>query len=263
MHKCENFLGMSAIISHPEKKSIEEQIEISANIGFDSFFLSCDVTNEFEKIPFWSHFAQKHGICFEAVHAPSSMVNSIWFGDEQAIIYKSSTEKILDLCSEGEVSKLVLHVGTDPDIKPSQTGLEFWKNLEIYAKKRGVKLCYENANTPNLFEAVVSDVDSFHGICLDIGHQLCYTPEKDYLNLFGDKIIYTHIHDNLSDGRDMHLLPKDGKNDWNKFFSGLNEVKYKGTYNLELSCYYSDEYKNMTFYDFVEHSYKRLLETVI
>lgn len=259
MSKDKNRLGMSALISHPEQKSIEEQMQIFASVGFQSFFLSCGVTEQFEKIPFWSKHAQNIGIDFEAVHAPSAMVDSVWGGGEQALIYKKTTERILDFCSDGAVAKLVLHVGSLPATKVTEAGLAFWEYLEEYARKRGVKLCYENANTPVLFEAVVSRVQDFHGVCFDVGHQLCYTPEKDYAALYGEKLLYTHIHDNLADGRDMHLLPKDGINNWEHYFAQLNEVQYTGTFNLELSCYFCQAYRDMTFYDFAAHCCKRLI----
>ena len=51
-----NPIGMSLMISHPDKLSIEEQISLFAKVGFDSFFLSYGVTNTFEQIPFWSGF---------------------------------------------------------------------------------------------------------------------------------------------------------------------------------------------------------------
>ena len=44
--------GMSALASHPETKTIEEQISVFAGCGFDSFFLSTGVTDQFKKIPF-------------------------------------------------------------------------------------------------------------------------------------------------------------------------------------------------------------------
>ena len=76
--KTKNQLGMSALISHPDKKTIEQQLQIFADVGFDSFFLSCGVTNQYEKIPYWSACAKSLGISFEAVHAPSDFVNSVW-----------------------------------------------------------------------------------------------------------------------------------------------------------------------------------------
>lgn len=259
MVETANHLGMSALISHPEHHSIEEQMAIFAEAGFDSFFLSYGVTDEFEKIPYWSNCARNISIAFEAVHAPSAMVNSVWTGSKNAALYQDKLESILDFCSEGQIPKVVVHVGANPNIDPTQRGLDFWKSMESYAERRGVKLCYENTNAPKLFEAVIASADTYHGFCFDVGHQLCYTPEKDYINIYGKQIIYTHIHDNFADGRDMHLVPKDGINDWDQYFLSLNRIGYTGTLNLELSCYHKEAYRNMTFKEFVEYSYKRIV----
>lgn len=255
-------IGMSALVSHPDKKSIEQQMEIFSSAGFESFFLSCGVTEKFAKISFWSKFAKNIGIDFEAVHAPSAFVDTVWDENASSQIYEDALDEIMGFCSDGEVSKLVLHVATQEHTNVTQKGLYFWKKWEDIAKKRGVKLCYENANTPKLFEAVASCADGYHGVCFDVGHQLCYTPEKDYADMFGDKILYTHIHDNLGDGRDLHFLPNDGVNDWDKYFLSLNKAGYTGTLNLELSCYHCEDYRNMAFDEFVKHSYKRLIDLI-
>ena len=253
-----NKLGMSILTSHPDKKSISEQIEIYAKTGFDSFFLSCGVTNQFEKIPEWSSIAKRNNIEFEAVHNPNDNVDSIW---QEKILdnqYENSTKRIIDFCSEGEVSKLVLHVGTSPLIRVSECGLEFWYKLEQYAKSKGIKLCYENSNVPELFSAVVKNSDSYHGICHDVGHQFCYTPDKNYEKIYADKFLYTHLHDNAGVGRDQHLIPGDGKINWETYFSQLKNSNYKGTLNLELSCFHSDEYKKMKFKNFTKIAYEKI-----
>jgi len=257
----QNKIGMSALISHPDKKTIEEQIEIFSSVGFESFFLSSGVTSEFEKIPMWSKHAKYTGIEFEAVHAPSSGVDFVWDSLGKGAAYKISIEKIIDYCSDGEVSKIVMHVGTDSKRQPTSAGLEFWKNLEVYAKKRGVVICYENANTPFLFETVVKNADCYHGMCHDIGHQMCYTPDKNYLEMFASKLAYTHIHDNLGK-EDLHFLPGDGQKNWENYFNFLRNIGYAGTLNLELSCYHSAEYRSISFEDFVKLSYDRIITFV-
>ena len=292
MAKIKNKLGMSALISHPEKKSIDEQMRIFASVGFESFFLSCGVTNEFDKIPFWAACARECGILFEAVHAPSDMVDSVWLGAEQSVAYKSATERMISLCSDGGIEKLVLHTGNDQKLSPNERGLEFWRNLEDYATSRGVALCYENANTPALFEAVVSSANAPHGICHDIGHQLCYTRSKNYISpsflwggtlaarentgdtsgdgnigkiggtIGGNNLLYTHIHDNLADGRDLHLLPGDGINNWREYFNEISSLGYAGTLNLELSCYHRPDYCELSFEKFAAAAHDRLCNLI-
>ena len=55
-------LGMSILISHPDSYSIEEQIPLFADAGFDSFFLSCGVTEDFSKIPIWAEIAERSSL---------------------------------------------------------------------------------------------------------------------------------------------------------------------------------------------------------
>ena len=297
MPKFNNKLGMSALISHPEKKSIDEQMQIFAAVGFDSFFLSCGVTYEFDEIPYWAACARGAGIDFEAVHAPHDLVDAVWLGTEASHQYQGTMMRIIDLCAEGGVEKLVLHTGNDPKIAPNERGLSVFRTLEDYATSRGVTLCYENANTPALFEAVVSSASAPHGFCHDIGHQLCYTRDKNYISpsflsgaseigngASGDKIkgaavksggtndkigannarnlLYTHIHDNLGDGRDLHLLPGDGIQDWRAYFDRLSSIGYRGTLNLELSCYHRPDYCQMTFEGFAKAAHKRLTNMI-
>lgn len=261
--KTKNRMGMSALISHPEQKTIEQQLEIFADVGFESFFLSCGVTEQYDRIPDWSKYAKNLNICFEAVHAPSHMVDYVWSECNETEFYRKKTKQIIDYCSIAEISKLVLHTGTNSLLRPTQTGLEFWHNLENYAEQKNVSLCYENANTPDLFEAVANNVGGFHGICHDVGHQLCYTPDKDYLSTYGNKIRYTHIHDNFGSGSDLHFLPYDGIFDWKNYFFTMEKIGYDGAFNLELSCLHSCTYRNMSFKEFAELSYHRLKSLMV
>ena len=258
-----NKLGMSALISHPEQKSIEEQIRIFAAAGFDSFFLSSGVTEEFERIPAWAHLARTCGIEPEAVHSPTRGVDRVWQEGADSAPYALATRRVIDLCGEGGVQRLVLHVGTSPAIQPCERGIAFWRELEHYARSRGVRLCYENSNVPRLFAAVVEGADPWHGVCHDVGHQHCYTPDAAYEQICADRILYTHLHDNLGDGRDMHLLPGDGGVDFAAYFAALARAGYAGTLNLELSCYHAPAYREMSFADFALAARERLAQLLM
>jgi len=256
---------MSILISHPDSYSIEEQIPLFADAGFDSFFLSCGVTEDFSKIPIWAEIAERCNIQFEAVHAPSKHVDGVWSGNEYGDRYRQDIESIIDLCSQGSVSKLVVHVGVYSSVPVTDIGLNFWNTLEQYAKKRGVRICYENSNVPAHFEAVVNNSDLYHGICHDIGHQNCYTPTVKYQCLYGERILYTHIHDNFGalkkgESCDLHLLPLDGNINWTLYFRELYDAGYIGTLNLELSCFHLEHYRNMSFREFVNASYRRITQ---
>jgi sugar phosphate isomerase/epimerase len=248
---------MSAIISHPQSPSIDEQIKLFAAVGFDAFFLSAGVTDRFDLIPHWASVARASGITFEAVHAPSGGVNAVWQGGAESAAYDKAMRRIINLCADGDVSKLVMHVGSDPAIAVSDTGLHFWQSLADYAQNKGVHLCFENANTPALLEAVLQNTDRFHGFCHDTGHQLCYTPAIRYERLFSDRLLFTHLHDNHAHG-DEHLLPQDGVFDWEAYVAALKAAAYAGTLNLELSCTYAEDYRQLSFLDFVRLAFLRI-----
>ncbi len=258
-------LGMSAIVSHPSAPSIGEQISLYAAVGFDAFFLSCGVTEEYHRIPEWAMDARRAGILFEAVHAPTDGVNALWSSADDAEgtcaaqAYIARAQGLIDHMAAGEVDKLVLHVayGTPPPV--SETGLARFFALEAYASERGVCLCYENATGTEHITAAVRNASPGHGFCHDCGHNACYTPEADLLGACGDRLLFTHIHDNRGGGNgDLHLMPFDGDRDWARYAATLAATGYTGTLNLELACMHSDQYRAWTFEQFAKEALARL-----
>ncbi len=251
-----NQIGMSAIISHPGAPSIAEQIGVYAAVGFESFFLSCGVTEEFFRIPEWAAVARRVGVCFEAVHGPSDGVDALWVPEETdgARAYLARAERLIDLCAEGGVGRLVLHVGGAEPV--SAAGLARFAALEAFATDRGVSLCYENAGSAAHLFAVVESASPGHGFCHDAGHEQCYTPDADYLTRLGPRLLYTHIHDNLGKA-DNHFLPYDGILDWDAYATRIAEIGYTGTLNLELACIYSEQYRAWSFERFAGEAYTR------
>ena len=76
---------------------------------------------------------------------------------------------------------------------------------------------------------------------------MCYNHSKDLLSLYGDRLIATHINDNLGirdfSGKttwidDLHLLPFDGIGDWEGFVTRLDEHAYAGPLTFELNAHH-------------------------
>ncbi len=262
--------GMSITNSHPTQPTIEEQIALYARIGFDSFFLATGVTEEYYKIPHWSEIAATQGIRFEAVHGPTGGANELWAGKCDG--YFAHICRIVDWCREGQVEKLVLHGahGMPPPVSPA--GLTAFDRLEGYAEEAGVRLLWENSNVTEHFLALATrqstTKNGFHGVCLDVGHHQCYSPDLPWQKLVGDRVKYTHLHDNIgipagaSVGPDLHLLPFDGVRDWDKLVVDLVSCGYKGTWNLELSCNGDVRYREMAYEKFAEEAYVRVRRLV-
>lgn len=251
-------LGMAILISHPEAGSIEEQIALFAAVGFDAFFLSCGVTEAFERIPYWAERASAAGIDFEAVHAPSDGLDAVWLDEAEGERYMERIRQVIDHCAAGGVDKLVMHTAAGGEKAPavSACGLARFAALEAFAQEAGVHLCYENADASPHLAAVLEQAGDYHGFCFDCGHQFCYTPEEPLLSRFGHRLLYTHIHDNFGD-RDRHLLPFDGGRDWLQYAKLLRGTGYAGTLTLELACHSSEKYRAMPFAGFVQEAYRR------
>ena len=262
MHK----LGFSMMVSHPDNPGVSEQIPIFAQAGYDTFFLATGVTGEFNRIPEWADIGRKNGIAFEAVHAPAGGANAIWAEDDSCEGYLAMIRGLIDLCSNGGVDKLVMHVtaGAAPAI--CQKGFDRYAALEDYAEGKQVQLCFENGDRVDHLMAVLEHCSDYHGFCIDIGHHLCYAPQVPLLSKFGHKLKYTHIHDNMgiqrpgNPGDDMHLLPFDGILDWNWFASTLRNAGYEGTLNLELAARGKESYRSCTYPEFVAEAYKRIVK---
>ncbi len=254
--------GFSAMISHPGAGEVDRQIPLFAEAGFDTWFLACGVTAAFDRIPAWAKLSAAAGITLEAVHAPTDGVDAMW-GPTLPEAYLSRAESLLDLCSEGGVDKLVLHVTAGGVMLPTEAGLSRFAALEDYASARGVHLCYENAGAAAPLVAVVENASAGHGFCYDAGHELCYTPSAGYLSRLGQKLLYTHLHDNhggvaATPGTDEHLLPYDGARDWQALALTLAEIGYRGTLNAELACFYRPDYRDIPYPAFLALARARL-----
>ena len=82
------------------------------------------------------------------------------------------------------------------------------------------------------------------GFCWDSGHEMCYNYSRDMLAAFGDRLLGTHLNDNLGirdlNGEitwldDLHLLPFDGIADWQYNCERLRACNFDGPLTFELN----------------------------
>ncbi len=81
------------------------------------------------------------------------------------------------------------------------------------------------------------------GFCWDTGHEMCYNRSRDMLALYGDRLLGTHINDNLGihdfSGTityldDHHLLPFDGIGDFEDIGKRLSRHHFTDVLTFEL-----------------------------
>lgn len=203
--------------------------------GFDSAFVDSD--NDISPSTFAKAFYE-NGIAWETIHAPFKGINNIWTNGESGDQILAKLKTTVDICAEFSVPTAVIHLSSGekaPSI--SDIGKTRFSLLVEHAVKKNVSLAFENqrklANIAWVFEefSSVSNV----GFCWDVGHEACFANGREYMPLFGNKLLCTHIHDN--DGRhnhDLHQIPFDGNLDFYRIARHIRDYGFAGTLMLEI-----------------------------
>ena len=250
----------------------ETQIRMFRAAGFEGFFTSC-----YEDTKLCRALADELGMEYQSVHAPASRMCKVWDEGEEGDNFIEALIACVKDCAESRVPIMVAHVwggrgGLSEE--PNTLGLERIRKVVEEAKRLGVKIAFENTKREAYLAAVMEEFKDYEnvGFCWDTGHQLCFTPEIDMMELYGDRIIATHLNDNLGisnyDGvlnsqDDLHLLPFDGIGDWEDFTKRLNKYGFDGSLTFEFSIencdnrYDNEKYNTISLKQYVAESYAR------
>ena len=148
---------------------------------------------------------------------------------------------------------------TGPDADPNmmrQKSFEIFSRILPHAKEHGIILATETfgdatgrgccdffGNADEFIKAynrltAAGYADCFK-ICVDTGHTNKATryhnnpTPADMIRLCGGNIVVLHLNDNDT-LTDQHKIPMTGTIDWNDVFNALDEIGYRGNYNMEL-----------------------------
>lgn len=245
--------------------------EILTNIkkaGFNNVMVAFKVGRAEETLK----LAQELGLKVPFVHLSNS--NNLWAKGEENTLLMANLKQQIEIAGKYNVPIAVLHAtkGTADQLAlpPNQFGLSCILELVKFAKKHKVKIALENLDQPSYkhFKYVMDNInDKNLGFCYDAGHHQLYIPNIDLLKKYGDRILAIHLHDNLMDWtygydwtRDLHILPFDGKIDYNKIIKKLAATKYNNVVMLELhkeSCGEPRMYDEMPDMEFLKEAKKR------
>ena len=93
------------------------------------------------------------------------------------------------------------------------------------------------------------------GFCWDCGHENCFTPGQEFMPIFGNRIICTHIHDNNGVyNDDRHLLPFDGNIDFKKVIYQLEKANFSGSLMLEVTAA-NEKYDKISFEEYLRRAF--------
>ena len=254
--------------------SMDEVLQIIKNSGFDAI---SPIWKSREALLEIVHKAKNLGLEIQSLHAPFTKAADMW-SDKGDICgpVKDELLKNIDFCSECQIQVLVVHVWIGFDYKFEKDSLYYDNFDEIvrYAKEKNVKIAFENTEGEEYLYALMEhfENDDTVGFCWDSGHEMCYNRSSDLLGKFGDRLIMTHLNDNLGisrfDGKifwtdDLHLLPFDGIADWNDNVLRLQKSRYMPILNFELGIqskpnrHENDVYMQMPLELYFAEAYKR------
>lgn len=261
-------LGESFDVSFPE------QIKMIKQAGFDAFFFDWSDKVDVKEI---AECAKANNIEIQSVHAPYYKSAIMWESEYDAAVAVEEHFRCLDDCVICGAPIMVMHafIGFG-DTKHSvcENGLINYGKVVERATELGIKIAIENTEGEEYLDALMRHFEGNPnvGFCLDTGHEMCYNYSKDLLAKYGDRLIATHINDNLgiskADGTifwtdDLHLLPFDGCGDWEFFAKRLNRHSYNGILTFELTRnskpnrHENDKYKKMPIEEYIAEAYSR------
>ncbi len=204
--------------------------------------------------------ADAAGIEINQTHAPFSFSGKL-FADENAyrdIIYPRFIRSIeisailgAKVCVMHPLHHFVYH-GHEEEI--FEKNMEFYRSLIPYCKEYGIAIGVENMwQVDGLRKCIVHDtcsrkeefvryidtLDSEYMVaCLDVGHvglPLQDDEAQDVILALGhDRLKALHVHDNDYKG-DQHVLPFQGKMNWQAITAALKQIDYTGDFTYEVN----------------------------
>lgn len=221
--------------------------------GFASFFIGYECGPDMEsRMAQYAEGAARQGIWFECIHAPFGKpgCNSLWLPGEDGDVMRDHLIESVQACERFGVPIAVVHLSSG-DAAPCVTDIGHARFDAVIneAVKRNVTLAFENQRKIGNLAFILELYDDVPQVrfCWDLGHEACFTPGREYMPLFGKKLVYTHIHDNdcVYNG-DLHLIPFDGKIDYTRRMDLLRQYNYQGTLTLEIAPKKSGRYDDLT-----------------
>jgi sugar phosphate isomerase/epimerase len=252
--------GISTHLYHHERLSRDHLVEIAAH-GFEAVEIFAnrphlDAT-DVQVLDELADAVKDTRLHVRAVHAPiaDSLQRGTWgtpfsiaCSDEAARTSAvEAIEQALGLASAIPFEFLVVHLGVPEARQPARTDNQrdaVRRSLEALhesASRAGVRLALEvmpNAlSTPEALVTLIEEDLELPGvaICLDVGHAFLMAGDvADAIETVSGHLVTTHLHDNR--GRtDDHLVPFEGRVDWDSTLMTLQKVGYDGALMFELA----------------------------
>ena len=253
---------------------MQDVLQIIKNVGFDAV---SPIWKSHDRLAEIVSISLGLGLEIQSLHAPFTKAAKLWSSDESIFSQaKNELFEVIDACVEFKIPIIVAHVWIGFDYKFDESSLYYgnFDDIVKYAEERNVKVAFENTEGIEYLLALMAHFEgnTTVGFCWDSGHEMCYNYSEDILGRFADRLIMTHLNDNLGISRfdgniywtdDLHLLPFDGVADWDDNIKRLKAARYMPILNFELTTvskpnrHENDVYAAMTLEQYLTEAYKR------
>ncbi len=246
-----------------DELSLERQAELMKENGFTRTF---DFPSSKETCKKNANLLANYGITYDTLHAPFDGINNIWKDSEDGEMMLSRLTDGVDKCTVVGAETLIVHLSSGiPAPRINDVGFSRFDRLMEYAGRKNVRIAYENQRFVANIAAVLEEYKEA-GFCWDVGHEECFTGGRRYMPLFGKRVCALHIHDNHKEfNKDEHMLPFDGKIDYDRITSSIAESEYTGTLMLEVirhNSHYYDDVSAEEYYRRAGNAAKKLRQMV-
>jgi sugar phosphate isomerase/epimerase len=251
--------GVSTHLYHGERLSRDHLVEIAAH-GFEAVEIFATRTHfdyhDRRAAAALQDWLGDTGLRLASMHAPisASLVDGVW-GPALSIAARDGARRAeavgeiqaaLRTAETLAVPFMIVHLGvpTGPELPAGgnarDAALRSLEELQAAAEPLGVRLALEVipnelSSAAALVRVLEDELDLPRaGICLDFGHAFLMGDLVDAIEAASGHLITTHVHDN--GGRtDDHLVPFEGRINWDPALMALLKIGYEGTLLLELA----------------------------
>jgi len=249
--------GISTHLFHDERLSREHLARIAAH-GFEAVEVFATRSHfdyhDASAIAQLGEWLKESGLALHAIHAP--IAESMSAGDKWGAVISNAVgdsakrqaavreaDAALNIARELGAPLMVVHLGT-PTVQGGENNrTAAFRSVEDIcrlAEPAGVKVALELIPNPlsdaaSLVTMLERDLDFPRtGICLDFGHAFLMGDVADTIETVAEHLVTTHVHDNAGK-KDDHLVPFDGRINWDMALMTMQKVGYDGTYLMELA----------------------------
>lgn len=248
--------GISTHLFHGHPLGREHLVEVAAH-GFDAIEVYATRTHfdyhDPRAVVALAEWLDDTRLALHSVHAPTTTgYRQGQWGDTLSIADADEMRRkravgeavrALGVASMLPFGYLVVHLGVPSPEAGANSRAAVERSLEELAEAAagvGVSLALELlpntlSSAPRLVQWLEDELELDRaGICLDVGHAHLGGDVMEAVEACSGHILTTHVHDNHG-RRDEHLVPGQGRIDWEGVVMAFQKVGYDGAWMFELA----------------------------